>query len=1390
MKTSKASPGTLSSNTFPVVGIGASAGGLDAFKKLLSAIPEDSGMAYVLVQHLDPSHESLLPALLQKVTKIPVLEISDDIKVLPDHIYIIPSNKMLVANDGILQLSPRAEKNKNERNLPIDLFFTSLAEVHQSHAIGVILSGTGSDGTKGLRAIKDYGGITFAQDESSAAYEEMPQNAIHAGLVDFILPPSEIPKKLFDIKKQVDKAEDQLQNTPPQEEDIYKKILALLRIRKGTDFTYYKQTTIRRRILRRMLLNKNENSSGYLTFLQKNKTEQDALYQDLLIPVTTFFRDHKVFDHLCEFVFPQIAKNKNPGEPIRVWVAGCSTGNEAYSMAICLKEFLGDTEVKAQVFATDISEPAITKARAGIYKKSEIEGVSANRLQEFFTRKGDNYQVNKEVRDMCVFAVHNFLKDPPFGKINLISCRNVLIYMEPYLQKKALTTFHYALQPKGFLLLGRSETCAGVPELFTAAEKNDKLFTRKESAGRFIHITSPRSERILHELTEDNPNEKLYTDFQKTADDIMLRKYTPAGVVVNEAMDIVHFRGSTGTYLEQAPGKPSHNLIKMAKNGLAFELRNIIHKSKKDKTGVSKENIPLQINGSQHMITIESIPLPNIVEPHYLVLFHDTTTNPKSNGDDSKTSIASKKNATSLRIQQLEAELMQTREDMRSITEEQEAANEELQSANEELLSGSEELQSLNEELETSKEELQSSNEELISLNEQVTAAKHYAESIVATIREPVLVLDKDLRVKTANTAFYTTFRVKEQETEGVLIYDLGNKQWNIPQLRLLLEEILPEKTSFRDFEVSHKFPLLGERVILLNARELTREKTEEKLILLAIEDITERKQFRLKETELSTRFQNLVANAPVAMCILNGQDYTVELANDYYLKLIDKKNDIIGRPLFQSLPELLTQGIKEILDTVLQSGIAYNGNEQELNIRRNKKKERGFYNFVYQPIKELDKTTGIIVVANEVTDQVIARKRMEAQAIMAQDLMMTAPGFVCTLMGPTHVYGLINERYQQLFGKREIQGKPILVALPELVGQGFDLLLDKVYRTGIPYVGIEILITLGRDEGLIPEDRYFNFSYQPMYDENRKIYSILVFGYEVTDQVNARNKVTEIQEQHSKELEEKVLLRTIELSDVNKLLYKKNEDLVKMNVELESFNFISSHDLQEPLRKIQTFSNRILETESSGMSDNGKDYFSRINNAARRMQTLIEDLLAYSHASIPGRIFEIVNLNTIIEEIKAEFKDIILEKNVTIHAEKLDNVSINHSQFRQLITNLFTNSLKFSRPGIPPTITIKSKIATAGFLQDENPALPAGRLLDTQDYCHISFSDNGIGFDPQYKTKIFEVFQRLHTKEEYAGTGIGLAIVKKIIENHKGAIKAKGELGKGATFDIYIPTV
>ncbi|WP_373518738.1 chemotaxis protein CheB, partial [Pricia sp.] len=614
-----------SDNAFPVVGIGASAGGLDAFKQLLKAIPESSGMAYVLVQHLDPDHESMLRELLQKTTPIPVLEVTDDIKVAPDHIYIIPSNRIMIANDGVLELSPRPVKSKTERHLPIDLFFTSLAEVHQSFSIGVVLSGTATDGTLGLKAIKDHGGITFAQDEASAAYGGMPQNAVRAGVVDFVLPPSEIPQKLLEVT-QITNGEGY---APEKEDAVFKQIISLLRVHKGTDFTYYKQTTIRRRILRRMAIAKTGEPTGYLKYLRGDKQEQDKLYMDLLIPVTDFFRDPEIFDGLDTTVFPRILENKTSDRPVRVWVAGCSTGEEAYSIAMALHELSGhrqfkDAPKKVQVFATDISAPAIAKARSGMYSKSDVKGLSPERLQTYFTKNNGGYQVNRPIRDSCVFAVHDFLKDPPFGRMDLISCRNVLIYMGGYLQKKALTTFHYALDPKGILWLGKSETTGGVPAHFTAIDKKHKLYSRKAVTGHSVPTTGRRSEQSFTDLGGNGKTGTIGTDFQKTADDIMLKRSTPAGVVINEAMDIVHFRGNTGRYLEPAPGKASLNLLKMAKQGLAFELRNILHRAKKENGAVEKKNIQVPTDGTgTRTIGIEAIPLPNIVEPHYLVLFHD-----------------------------------------------------------------------------------------------------------------------------------------------------------------------------------------------------------------------------------------------------------------------------------------------------------------------------------------------------------------------------------------------------------------------------------------------------------------------------------------------------------------------------------------------------------------------------------------------------------------------------------------------------------------------------------------------------------------------------------------------------------------------------------------------
>ena len=1586
-----------SANIFPVVGIGASAGGLDAFKKFLKAIPGDSGMAYVIVQHLAPNHDSILPELLQKVTTIPVVEITDDIKVQPDYIYIIPSNKLLVANDGVLQLSPRHLPDPTNDgigvhllNLPIDLFFTSLAEVHQSHSIGVVLSGTGSDGTKGLKAIKEHGGITFAQDQESALYDGMPNSAVLAGVVDFILPPEQISQKLLEITRIIaDKGNTALdENIPVSDEAIYRQIIALLRLRKGTDFTYYKQSTIRRRILRRMALNKIEQPAWYLSFLRENIREQDFLFQDLLIPVTSFFRDAKTFDHVCQAVFPKLLENKRNSfetsvDPLRIWVAACSTGQEVYSIAICLKEFLdsnllagevrNEVKLKVQIFATDISEPAIAKARSGFYTKSEVEEMTPERVHNFFTKTNGSYQVNKVIRDMCVFAVHNFVKDPPFGKMDFISCRNALIYMEPYLQKRALSTFHYALNQGGVLLLGKSETINQVPQLFSPAHKGDKIFTRKEVAGKYMHTATVRSEEHIADANNNSKrtaDQKAQPDFERTADEILLSRYTPAGVVVNEDMDIVHFRGRTANYLEQLPGKPSHNLLKMVREGLAFELRNIIHKVKKEKSLVTKINIPVTINDRQQNISIEAMALPGTIDPYFLILFHEEANGniagifdlPEQQGVTSKTrSSPDDSERLRARVALLEQELAQAREDMRSITEDQEAVNEELQSANEELLSGSEELQSLNEELETGKEELQSSNEELIvvnqemvGLNEQVTRARDYAESVIMTIRESLLVLDKNLRIKSANTAFYKTFQVNELETEGRLIYNIGDGQWNVPELRTLLEEIVPRKTLFTDFEVTYNFPNIGERIMHLNARELTRDQMEEKFILLAIEDVTEKVNAHKKIEDSYKRYHNILMHSPFAFSFMKGKNLEITLANNLIKQIWGKGDEVEGKPLLELLPELKDQALPNMINHVYASGKPVSANEILARFNWDGKMVDKYFNVVYYPHLEADHAiSGVITIAHEITNQVIARKKVEESEmhyrqmtnLMPAKITNAGPGGEVTycnqhwldftgytfeefksfgyhqVMHPDELAAFqqrleiaaktgttlememrfrdkqgeyiwhlnratpvndengqlkiwigvttviqgqkeqtekleiaVGERTLQLVqANEELQQKNQEIALSKYNKRFLSEYSDKfsAYKAHNEFFSSLVqfiadtthldCVLVGKLEQNDKEELFIqtiavsafgkpagNFTYlldgspceqvikgimysfpehcHNLFPKNKNIAALNVEGYVGYTLYNEKGlAVGIITVMHEKKIEDaetvssilKIVARRAEIElerlkneemlvQHNKVLEEKNQTLDKLNKKLESFNYISSHDLQEPLRKIKTFSRLIMERESEHLSEMGQDHFKRIMTAAGRMQTLIEDLLLYSQATSANSKFERVNLNKLIESVLTELEETIQEKRAIVETNVLATVKIIPFQFRQLFSNLISNSLKFTKPGIPPNIVIMSEIRTG--VDFESTSELTGSLSPQKNYCHISFSDNGIGFDKQYKDRIFEVFQRLHGKEEYTGTGIGLAIVKKIVESHNGIITASGELGQGARFDIYIP--
>lgn len=592
---------------FPVVGIGASAGGYEAFTDFLGALPKDTGMAFVLVQHLDPKHKSKLTELLMHSTKIPVREASEGLDVEPNHIYVIPENTNMTIQRGCLRLSPR--RLHEAPPMPIDTFFRSLANQQQERAIGIVLSGTGSDGSLGLEAIKGESGITFAQDETSAKYFGMPGSAIASGSVDFVMAPGEIAKELGRIARHpyvgrpaklpsqntgaVIDAERLIREYP----DELARLFNHLRARTGVDFAFYKQSTLKRRIIRRMVLHKLENLEAYVRMVENNPPELDALFNDLLINVTNFFRDPSTFQVLKRKIFPRMLKAHANDSPLRIWVCGCATGEEAYSLAISLVEYFDQSRSHrlVQVFATDISDASIEKARAGIYPENIQQDVSPERLRRFFTKVNGSYQVHKSIRDMCIFARQNVVVDPPFSNLDLVTCRNVLIYFGPALQRRLIPLFHYALRPTGFLLLGNSETIGASAEHFSLVDKKHKIYVKRVSFLRpgFEVSRRPQQSEIseaggARETEQTQPGKPL--DIQQQVDRILLREFSPGAVVINTDFEVVHFRGRTGDYLEHAPGQASLNLLKMVRESLVIGLRAVLNRA-------AKTDEPARANG-------------------------------------------------------------------------------------------------------------------------------------------------------------------------------------------------------------------------------------------------------------------------------------------------------------------------------------------------------------------------------------------------------------------------------------------------------------------------------------------------------------------------------------------------------------------------------------------------------------------------------------------------------------------------------------------------------------------------------------------------------------------------------------------------------------------------
>jgi len=757
------------SRSFPVVGIGSSAGGVEACTSFLKALSADLGMAYVIVPHMDPTRESALLDILQRASSMPVHEVEDGMQLKPDHVFLIPRNCELTVQNGTLHLAQREQPRPVSTT--IDVFLRSLAADQGSNSIGIVLSGTGADGTLGLGAIKGEGGITFAQD-NSARYDGMPASAIAAGVVDMVLPCEGIAKELKRISRhpyvlgEVGEAEMYAGGRHDSRYAQMSQMFAILRRATRVDFSGYKPPTIGRRVARRMALHKLERLADYVGLLQRDRNEVNALYQDLLINVTSFFRDPEAFETLKQVVYPEILNEREGTAPIRIWVPGCSTGEETYSHAIALLEYLSErqAEVPIQIFGTDLSEIAIQRARSGMFKETIEADVSPVRLRRFFHRVNSGYQISKTIRDMCVFSTQNVFSDPPFSRIDLISCRNVMIYLSQSLQRRVIPIFHYALNPNGFLMIGNTEGLLGSgAELFDMADKKQKIYRKKSvptpvGFGFSVRVNDSHTD---HEIASSpsKPAEaaRVPGDMQREADRLLLSRYAPPSVLVNDQLEIIQTKGHTGSFLELPAGKASLNLLKMARPGLLYELQNAIEEARKSGVDAVRPQVHVDGNGGT-LVTLRVTPFRTPVQERssFLIAFEPpvgtattaSTDLPLPLSDDERT-IKDKQ------IAQLKQELAATKEYLQSIIEALESTNEELQSANEEIQSGNEELQSTNEELQTSKEELESANEELHTVNEEMqhrnellTQLNNDLTNLLNSVNLPMVMVGPDLSVR------------------------------------------------------------------------------------------------------------------------------------------------------------------------------------------------------------------------------------------------------------------------------------------------------------------------------------------------------------------------------------------------------------------------------------------------------------------------------------------------------------------------------------------------------------------------------------------------------------------------------------------------------------------
>ena len=955
---------------FLIVGMGASAGGLEAFKEFFDAMPDAPGMAFVLVQHLDPTHKSLMVPLLKNHTKMTVTQVKNNTKVVANHVYVIPPNKdMAILNGKLHLMDPIAARGFRK---PIDFFLRSLAEDQTDRAVGIILSGTGTEGTLSLKDIKGNGGLSIVQDPTTAKYDGMPRSAIAAGVEDFILPVEEMPDMLLKYAKN--------RKFRPEEKpipiatpiELLDKIFILLRNETGCNFSDYKSSTVIRRIEKRMALNQIDKLENYIKHLQKQRGEVIRLFKELLIGVTSFFRDKEAFDALKKNAIPEIIDNKQDGDIIRIWIAGCSTGEEAYSIAILFDEAIRKQTkaLKVQIFASDLDENAINFARQGVYPETISTDVSVERLVRYFQGETNSYRIKKEIRDQIIFAEHNLIKDPPFSKLDMVSCRNLLIYLNAETQQKVFAIFHYALNPKGILFLGNSESLGDYASLFEVVDRKYKIFRFKNAKQvRMPDIGNLFQERIPLKIVNTTPHKREWqTSLSGITEKMLLANYAPACAIVNNKGDAVYFSGNTGRYLQPSPGEANLNIIDMAREGLKTDLRSLLTKGRKSKKTETQKNIKVKTNGNEQLIDINIQPLveAGLDDTYWMITFDDIEMIPEKITEKK----AKKTVEDTTELHALEQELAATKEYLRSTIEQLEISNEELKSSNEELQSSNEELQSTNEEMETSKEELQSVNEEIVTVNtelqgkiDELAQAYNDMNNLLASTEIGTIFLDSDLKIKRFTPPMSKIINLIQTDV-GRPIADLSSNliyDGIVKDANTVLNKLIPIHKSIKSNEgIWYKMQIMPYR---------TSENVIQGVVITFV-DISEEKLLAEELRDFKVKYEHLLEMTKTVVYMQDKNLNYTSMPNihpDFQFKKIIGKTDA---DLFDK------DDAKKLND--IKTGVLKTGKPKRESVSLKIAGTKRYYDLMVRPIKKDNQTVGIACTSVDITELTVTEQELE----------------------------------------------------------------------------------------------------------------------------------------------------------------------------------------------------------------------------------------------------------------------------------------------------------------------------------------------------------------------------------------------------------------------------